>query len=49
MGATRMKTLELLKGREGESGVLRVVYDMQRMIIKQDSIIRGVVPRGADD
>lgn len=35
------KLLELLKGREGEKGIVRVLYDMQRMHIRQDSLISG--------
>jgi len=35
------KILKLLKGREGERGVIRVLYDMDRMVIEQDSVISG--------
>lgn len=37
----QFKLLELLKGREGERGLIRIVYDMQRMQIRQHSVIRG--------
>jgi len=33
------KIFDLLKGREGETGSIRVLYDMDRMIIEQDSVI----------
>lgn len=39
--AKQYKLLELLKGREGEKGIVRVLYDMQRMFIQQDSLISG--------
>jgi len=39
------KILELLKGREGERGTIRMVYDMNRMQISQESVIRGYVAR----
>jgi replicative DNA helicase len=40
--STRMyKILHLIKGREGERGTVRVLYDMERMEIKQDSILHG--------
>jgi hypothetical protein len=35
------KIFELLKGREGERGTVRVIYDMGRMEIKQDSVVSG--------
>jgi hypothetical protein len=35
------KIVELIKGREGEKGKIRVVYDMFRMKIEQDSILRS--------
>ena len=37
----QFKVLELLKGREGERGSIRVIYDMARMQIRQDSVISG--------
>lgn len=39
--ARQYKILELLKGREGEKGVVRALYDMQRMEICQDLLISG--------
>lgn len=36
--ARQYKLLELMKGREGERGQFRVLYDIQRMIIKQESM-----------
>ena len=36
------KHLQLIKGREGEEGKIRVLFDMRRMIIQQDSILEGV-------
>lgn len=42
--AARMfKILELLKGREGERGVIRMLYDMDRMRITQDEVVSGYV------
>lgn len=35
------KLLGVLKGREGERGQVRVIYDMSRMIIQQESVIQG--------
>jgi len=48
ISSKRYKTLELLKGREGESGAIRVLYDMHSMKISQEAILRGQVPRGTD-
>lgn len=39
--ARTFKRLMLLKGREGEKGILRVLYDMEKMLIEQDSVISG--------
>lgn len=36
------KILEVLKGREGEQGKIRIGWDMERMRIYQDSVIEGV-------
>ena len=35
------KVMTLFKGREGETGKIRLRYDMNRTIIEQDSIIEG--------
>jgi replicative DNA helicase len=35
------KIVQLIKGREGERGAIRVLYDMRRMRIRQDSVLRG--------
>ena len=35
------KILNLLKGREGEKGVMKVLYDMGRMVIEQHSVVSG--------
>jgi replicative DNA helicase len=35
------KIFDLLKGREGERGSVRVLYDMGRMEIKQDAVLTG--------
>jgi len=35
------KELTLYKGREGETGKIRLKYDMNRTIIEQDSVIEG--------
>ena len=35
------KVLEILKGREGEQGKLRILYNIQKMIIRQVSVIVG--------
>jgi replicative DNA helicase len=45
------KLLDLLKGREGEKGTIRVLYDMGRMVIEQDSVVygRGGAPDEDDD
>jgi len=40
-GAAQFKSLELFKGREGERGKMRIVFDMQRMVIEQDSVLEG--------
>lgn len=39
--AKSTKIFNLLKGREGESGRLRVLYDMNRMVIKQIEVLTG--------
>jgi replicative DNA helicase len=40
--STRMyKILHLIKGREGEKGTVRVLYDMERMNIIQDAVLHG--------
>jgi len=39
--AVSYKHLELVKGREGESGKIRVLYDMEKMKITQDSVLKG--------
>ena len=41
--AQQYKILDLLKGREGERGRIRLIYDMTRMLIEQDSVIDGYV------
>ena len=35
------RNLKLIKGREGESGTVRVLYDMRRSIISQDEVLVG--------
>lgn len=35
------KMLHLIKGREGEKGTVRVLYDMERMKIEQESVVHG--------
>jgi len=35
------KILSLLKGREGERGKIKIVYDMARMVIEQEEVISG--------
>ena len=35
------KIIELLKGREGEKGVIRCIYDMARTRILQDKVLKG--------
>lgn len=37
----QFKKLALLKGRDGEKGVIRVKYDMRRSAITQDSVMEG--------
>lgn len=49
LGALQYKTLELLKGREGERGLIRVTYDMQRMVIQQDAVLKGIRLSREDD
>ena len=39
--AAQYKTVKLLKGREGEKGTVRVLYDMERMRIEQEEVISG--------
>lgn len=39
--AIAYKLMTLLKGREGERGSLRMLYDMERMLIEQDSVVSG--------
>jgi replicative DNA helicase len=36
------KLVELLKGREGERGRFRLLYDMNRMFIRQESVLEGM-------
>jgi len=40
-GQRSYKLLELLKGREGERGEIRILFDMGRMRIEQDSVVKG--------
>jgi len=40
--AVSFKLLALLKGREGEQGVIRILYDMNRMNIAQHSVVSGI-------
>lgn len=35
------KTLQLLKGREGEKGTIKILFDMEKMLIQQEEIIHG--------
>jgi len=35
------KLLQLLKGREGESGVMRLLFDMSKMLVQQDGVVSG--------
>lgn len=37
----KYKILEILKGREGEKGAIKMLYDMNRMYVKQDSVLYG--------
>lgn len=39
--ASQYKTITLLKGREGEKGKIRVLYDMERMKIEQVEVLSG--------
>jgi replicative DNA helicase len=39
--ARQFKLLELLKGREGEKGLIRLLYDMGVTSIRQHSVIKG--------
>ncbi len=39
--ARQYKTVELLKGREGEKGKVRVLFDMEHMVIEQEEVISG--------
>ncbi len=43
------KQLELLKGREGERGTLRLLYDMERMFITQDAVLSGFKIMGQEE
>jgi replicative DNA helicase len=40
-GEREYKLIELIKGREGEKGTVRVIYDMRRMMIEQESVVEG--------
>lgn len=42
------RILKLIKGRDGESGVLRVLYNMKRTSITQDRVISGFGDIGVD-
>ena len=42
------RLLKLIKGRDGESGVLRVLYNMKRTTITQDRVISGFGDFGED-
>jgi hypothetical protein len=35
------RILNLIKGRDGESGKLRVLFDMNRSTLEQDEVIEG--------
>ncbi len=37
----QFRILKLLKGRDGETGTLRLLYDMQRSKIEQDRVLVG--------
>lgn len=37
------KVLELIKGREGEKGKVRLIYDMKRTNVEQEEVISGYV------
>lgn len=39
--ARQFKLMKLLKGREGERGTIRVLYDMERMLIRQEEVLSG--------
>jgi replicative DNA helicase len=43
------KILKLLKGREGEKGSMKVLYDMGRMIIEQHSVLSGYELEGTSE
>ncbi|HID29438.1 MAG TPA: hypothetical protein EYP19_05475 [Desulfobacterales bacterium] len=43
------RLLKLLKGRDGESGVIRVLYNMNRSIITQESVVSGIRYLEEDD
>lgn len=43
------RILKLLKGRDGETGAIRVLYDMIRSAIDQDRVISGYAALGRDD
>jgi replicative DNA helicase len=47
--ARQYKLLELLKGREGEKGVIKVLYDMERMKITQEEVLSGYEEESAAD
>jgi len=40
-GAKQTKLLTLFKGREGERGQIRILYDMEHMQIRQQEIVSG--------
>ena len=39
--ARQFKVMKLLKGREGERGTIRVLYDMEKMVIAQHEVLSG--------
>jgi replicative DNA helicase len=41
-GGTSYKMVELLKGREGERGRFRLLFDMNRMVIREDAVVEGM-------
>jgi hypothetical protein len=47
--ARSYKLLTLLKGREGEKGVIRMLYDMHRMLVEQESVLKGYLLGTEDD
>jgi len=48
IGGVDYRLLKLLKGRDGETGLLRILYDMRRAVIREDEVIQGAFDEQSD-